>query len=107
MRGETGLKVQDLHKSYRLGESDVAVLRGISFEMFPGESLSVIGPSGSGKSTLLHIVGTLDRPTSGRVEIDGEAPHDFPEPRLAAFRNQRIGFVFQDHHLLPQYSVLE
>jgi lipoprotein-releasing system ATP-binding protein len=101
------LQVAGLRKSYRMGPGEVEVLRGVSFEMTAGESLAVIGPSGSGKSTLLHILGTLDRPTSGQVLLDGQAPHDLPEPELAAFRNRRIGFVFQDHHLLPQYSVLE
>jgi lipoprotein-releasing system ATP-binding protein len=66
-----------------------------------------MGPSGSGKSTLLHILGTLDSPTSGRVTLDGLAPHALPEAELAAFRNRAIGFVFQDHFLLPQCSVLE
>ena len=101
------LQVVNLCKRYRMGPDDVEVLRGLSFEMTAGESLAVVGPSGSGKSTLLHILGTLDRPRSGEVIIDGQAPHDLPEPELAAFRNRRIGFVFQDHHLLPQYSVLE
>jgi lipoprotein-releasing system ATP-binding protein len=101
------LSVRDLRRSYRLGPDTVDVLRGVSFEMAAGESLAVVGPSGSGKSTLLHIIGTLDRPTSGDVRIDGQTPHALPEPELAAFRNRRIGFVFQDHHLLPQYSVLE
>lgn len=66
-----------------------------------------MGPSGSGKSTLLHILGTLDRPTAGTVTLDGTDPFALPEAELAAFRNRRIGFVFQDHHLLPQCSVLE
>ncbi|HKY31881.1 MAG TPA: ABC transporter ATP-binding protein [Candidatus Polarisedimenticolia bacterium] len=107
MSGGVRLDVVDLRKTYTLGPHEVEVLRGISFSLRAGESLSVLGPSGSGKSTLLHIVGTLDRPTSGRVEIEGDSPHELPEPALAAFRNRRIGFVFQDHHLLPQYSVLE
>ena len=105
--GEIHLGVRDLRRSYASGPDAIEVLRGVSFDLAAGESLSVVGPSGSGKSTLLHIVGTLDRPTSGTVEIDGRVPHDLPEPELAAFRNRRIGFVFQDHHLLPQYGVLE
>ncbi|MGH9868955.1 MAG: ABC transporter ATP-binding protein [Candidatus Polarisedimenticolia bacterium] len=104
---DTRLEVVDLRKSYTLGPDRIDVLRGITLGLSAGESLAVVGPSGSGKSTLLHVVGTLDRPTSGRVEIDGRSPHELPEPELAAFRNRRIGFVFQDHHLLPQYSVME
>ena len=83
------------------------MLRGISFKMFQGEALVIVGPSGSGKSTLLHVLGTLDKPSAGDIEIDNTNPHAMPEPRLAKFRNEAIGFVFQDHHLLPQYSVLE
>jgi len=83
------------------------VLRGVSFEMGGGEDGVVTGPSGSGKSTLLHLIGTLDEPTSGTIEIDGRQPFALTEPEQAAFRSQVIGFVFQDHHLLPQYSVLE
>ena len=101
------LKVQDVHKSFEAGSHPVHVLQGISFEMSGGESLAITGPSGSGKSTLLHLIGTLDRPTSGQVLIDGKDPHQLPEPELALFRNRSVGFVFQDHHLLMQYSVLE
>jgi lipoprotein-releasing system ATP-binding protein len=83
------------------------VLRGVSLSLSPGENVAVLGPSGSGKSTLLSIAGTLDTPTSGTVTLDGQDPFALPEPLLARFRNRRIGFVFQDHHLLPQLSVLE
>jgi len=79
----------------------------VSFDLASGDSLAITGPSGSGKSTLLHLIGTLDRPSSGRIELDGRIPLDLPERDLAAFRNQNVGFIFQDHHLLPQYSVLE
>jgi lipoprotein-releasing system ATP-binding protein len=102
-----GLAVSEVHKAYRLGPERVEVLRGISFALAAGEALALTGPSGSGKSTLLHILGTLDRPTSGTVTIGGVDPLALPEAELARFRNQRIGFVFQDHYLLPQYSVLE
>jgi lipoprotein-releasing system ATP-binding protein len=83
------------------------VLDRVSLAIEPGEALAVTGPSGSGKSTLLHILGTLDRPTSGGVAFDGADPFRLDERELAAFRNRRIGFVFQDHCLLPQLSVLE
>jgi lipoprotein-releasing system ATP-binding protein len=101
------LRVSDVHKSFPLGERTVEVLRGVSFELGEGEALAVTGPSGSGKSTLLHLLGTLDRPSSGTVEIDGRDPWSLSEKELAGFRNSTLGFVFQDHHLLPQYSVLE
>jgi lipoprotein-releasing system ATP-binding protein len=101
------LKLSDVRKRYGTEERPVEVLRGISFEMTQGEALAIMGPSGSGKSTLLHLIGTLDLPTSGSIEIEGKNPFSFSEPELARFRNQIIGFVFQDHHLLPQYSVLE
>ncbi|HET6372511.1 MAG TPA: ABC transporter ATP-binding protein [Candidatus Polarisedimenticolia bacterium] len=101
------LRLADVRKSYETPSGPLWVLRGITFEMKAGESLAIIGPSGAGKSTLLHLIGTLDRPTSGTIEVDGRNPHDLPEPKLAALRNRRIGFVFQDHHLLPQYSALE
>lgn len=101
------LKLQDVRKSYGTPERMVEVLRGISFELVRGEALAIMGPSGSGKSTLLHLIGTLDVPTSGTIEIEGRNPAGFAEPELAHFRNRAIGFVFQDHHLLPQYSVLE
>jgi lipoprotein-releasing system ATP-binding protein len=101
------LCVSDVHKSFATDAQRVEVLRGVSLSMARGEALAVMGPSGCGKSTLLHVIGTLDHPTTGSVEIDGRRPHDLPEPALAAFRNGSVGFVFQEHHLLPQYSVLE
>jgi len=83
------------------------VLRGITLEIARGESLAIIGPSGSGKSTVLNIIGTLDRPTSGRVLLDGKDLSQLDDTELAAVRNQQIGFVFQAHYLLPQCTVLE
>jgi lipoprotein-releasing system ATP-binding protein len=101
------LVVDTLVKQYPTRAESLTVLRGASLELSRGENLAILGPSGSGKSTLLYIVGTLERPTSGRVELEGQNPFAFDESQLADFRNQRIGFVFQDHHLLPQCSVLE
>ncbi|HET6879928.1 MAG TPA: ABC transporter ATP-binding protein, partial [Pirellulales bacterium] len=101
------LAVRDITKEFPTRAEPLVVLRGCSFELARGENLAILGPSGSGKSTLLQIVGTLDAPTSGEVLLGGDDPFQLSEPRLAKFRNERIGFVFQDHHLLPQCSVLE
>jgi lipoprotein-releasing system ATP-binding protein len=101
------LVVRDVVKEYPTRGGSLVVLRGVSFELSRGESLAVLGPSGCGKSTLLNILGTLDAPTSGKVTLLGQDPHALAEPELARLRNERIGFVFQDHHLLPQCSVLE
>ncbi|MFO0799256.1 MAG: ABC transporter ATP-binding protein [Gemmataceae bacterium] len=101
------LAVRDLSKDYPTRSGPLPILRGVNLALARGEALAVMGPSGSGKSTLLHILGTLDRPTAGSVTLDGTDPFALPETELAAFRNRRIGFVFQDHHLLPQCSVLE
>ena len=101
------LVVESLGKDYPTRSGPLAVLRGVDLRLDRGNSLAVTGPSGSGKSTLLHILGTLDRPTTGRVRLDEQDPFTLAEPDLAHFRNRKIGFVFQDHHLLPQCSVLE
>jgi lipoprotein-releasing system ATP-binding protein len=101
------LQVDHLCKDYPTRSGPLSVLRDVSLELQPGEALAVMGPSGSGKSTLLYILGTLDRPTSGTVRLNGTDPFPLPERELAGFRNRHIGFVFQDHHLLPQCSVLE
>ncbi|MBA4065898.1 MAG: ATP-binding protein [Isosphaera sp.] len=96
-----------LSKEYPTRAGPLPVLRNVDLTLARGDALAVTGPSGSGKSTLLHLLGTLDRPTAGRVTLDGTDPFALPEADLAAFRNRRVGFVFQDHHLLPQCSVLE
>jgi predicted ABC-type transport system involved in lysophospholipase L1 biosynthesis ATPase subunit len=103
------LELQDVVKQYEApdGAAATPVLRGITLAVAPGESLAVVGPSGSGKSTLLNIMGTLDRPTSGRVLLEGRDLADLGDDALAAVRNRRIGFVFQLHHLLPQCTALE
>jgi lipoprotein-releasing system ATP-binding protein len=97
------LKVSNVSKDF----GTVQVLRDISFNFMGGTSVVITGPSGSGKSTLLHIVGTLEKPSGGQVEINNTDPFTLSEPELARYRNAVIGFVFQEHHLLPQYSVLE
>jgi lipoprotein-releasing system ATP-binding protein len=85
----------------------VHVLRDLDFDLAPGETIAIIGASGIGKSTLLHIMGTLDSPDSGRLYFESESVFDYPEERLSRFRNQSIGFVFQFHHLLPEFSAIE
>ena len=101
------LVVSNLTKSFTGATQTLNVLRDVSLELSAGDSLAIVGPSGSGKSTLLQILGTLDHPSSGTVSINGLDPFELDEHSLAQFRNQHIGFVFQDHHLLPQLSVLE
>jgi lipoprotein-releasing system ATP-binding protein len=103
----SNLVVTNVEKSFATRAEPLVVLRGVSLQLSVGQNLAIVGPSGSGKSTLLHIVGTLDRPTAGAVTLDGVDPFALAEPKLAEFRNRRIGFVFQEHHLLPQCSVLE
>jgi lipoprotein-releasing system ATP-binding protein len=101
------LSVEGLAKSYATPRGPLPVLEDVSFTLEPGASLCVVGPSGSGKSTLLYILGTLERPSGGSVRMDGRDLLALPEPELAAFRNREVGFVFQDHFLMPQLSVLE
>lgn len=101
------LEVTDLKKSYQSPAGPLPVLCGVSFLMQPGEGLAVMGPSGCGKSTLLQILGALDPPTSGIVRLEGIDPYSLAEPEQAQFRNKSVGFVFQDHCLLPQLTVLE
>ena len=97
------LKVSNVSKDY----GTIEVLRDISFRFTGETSVAITGPSGSGKSTLLHIIGTLEKPSNGQIEINDTDPFALSEPELARYRNSVIGFVFQDNHLLPQYSVLE
>lgn len=97
------LKVSNLSKDF----GKIQVLRNVSFAFIAGASVAITGPSGSGKSTLLHVIGTLEKPSGGQVEINNTDPFTLSEPELARYRNAVIGFVFQDHYLLPQYSVLE
>lgn len=103
----TTLSVKNISKSFPTNTDPLDVLRDVSLQMSGGESMAIVGPSGSGKSTLLHLLGTLDRPDSGSVDLDGEDPFELDERRLAHWRNRRVGFIFQDHHLLPQLSVIE
>ena len=101
------LKVENVSRAYDTPRGPLPVLEGISLQLERGDAVTVMGPSGSGESTLLYTLGALDPPTSGRVTLDGVDPYSLREREQAAFRNQHIGFVFQDHSLLPQCSVLE
>jgi lipoprotein-releasing system ATP-binding protein len=101
------IQVQQLFKSYGNGVKSVQVLNGVDLTFYQGEKAGIVGASGVGKTTLLHILGTLDRPTSGRVLYEGKDIFTLNEKDLALFRNREIGFVFQFHHLLPEFNALE
>ena len=101
------ITVKDLHKSFLIGDQALTVLKGINLSIQRGELIAVVGASGAGKSTLLHIIGLLDRPTTGTVLFEGQDVFQMSESAQAEFRNRRIGFVFQFHHLLPEFTALE
>ena len=101
------IEAQDLKKSFKLDQAEVHVLKAVSLEIKRGELVAIVGASGVGKTTLLHILGTLDRPTSGTVRFDGNDVFAMDDQTLAEFRNRKIGFVFQFHHLLPEFTALE
>jgi lipoprotein-releasing system ATP-binding protein len=99
--------IEDLRKSFQHEGRTLDVLKGIDLNIYPGQILAIVGPSGAGKSTLLHCIGTLDLPSSGRIRLAGEELTTMSGSRLAAVRNKTIGFVFQFHHLLPEFNALE
>ncbi len=101
------IRVSGLHKSFETGDGSIEVLRGLDFEIQPGECVAIVGNSGVGKSTLLHILGALDHPTSGTVEFRGEDLFANSSDELARFRSDCLGFIFQFHHLLPEFNALE
>jgi len=103
----TTLSAESICKSFPTRSRELVILRDITLILSAGESAAIMGPSGSGKSTLLNILGTLEPPSLGRVTLDGVNPFELPERDLARFRNRRVGFIFQEHHLLPQCTVLE
>ena len=101
------LELRDITKFYHLGGEEIHALDGVTMDIDEGEFISIIGPSGSGKSTLMHILGCLDSPTSGTLQLDGTMIHDASARELAAIRNRKIGFVFQFFNLLPKLTVLQ
>ena len=101
------LRAEGIHKIYRDGKKDLQVLKGIDLEVRKGEALAIQGPSGAGKSTLLHILGGLDRPSAGKVFLDGKDFYEQRDNKRAQLRNRKIGFVFQFYHLLPEFTALE
>ncbi|UCE08871.1 MAG: ABC transporter ATP-binding protein [bacterium] len=107
MKFKTILLTDNLYKNYYLDRRTIEVLKGIDLEIYESEIVAIMGPSGVGKSTLLHILGVLDRPTSGRVMIADTDIFQYDDRKLAQYRNKTVGFVFQFHHLLPEFSALE
>jgi len=105
--GPAKVQVEGLVKTFVSNGNEVEVLKGLDLTIFAGETMAVVGASGIGKSTLLHILGTLERPTSGRLLWDGEDVFALDDRRLASFRNRKVGFVFQFHYLLPEFNALE
>src|SRR5512146_1846656 len=101
------VELRNVSKIYRLGEEEIRALDSISLDIEPGEFISIIGPSGSGKSTLMHILGCLDSPTHGTINLDGTMIQDASSRELAAMRNRKIGFVFQFFNLLPKLNVVQ
>jgi len=101
------LAVENVCKAFETSRGALAILNGVSLELSPGEAVAVVGPSGSGKSTLLNIMGSLEKPTSGSVRLDDVEVTELAGDDLARFRSRQVGFVFQDHHLLPQCTALE
>ena len=104
---ENVVSLQDVVRTYIMGDNEVRALRGVSFDIMQGEFVSIMGPSGSGKSTCMNMIGCLDRPTSGIVKINGRETAKMSEKELSVLRNRTIGFVFQQYHLIPAMNVIE
>ncbi len=107
LKSEPVIRVKDLKKVYRMGDVEVHALRGIDLEVRPGEVIAIMGPSGSGKSTLMNMIGCLDSPSDGEYYLDGQLVSDLVDDELAAVRNKKIGFVFQNYNLLPRANALQ
>ena len=105
--GNELISIRELNKSFTNGGFDIDIIKDLNFDLYSGESVAVVGASGIGKSTLLHIIGTLERPDSGQLFFNGEDIFGYDDVALAKFRNESIGFVFQFHHLLPEFSAVE
>lgn len=101
------LRADNVHKIYKDGKRELQVLKGVSLELRKDDIVAIVGPSGAGKSTLLHILGGIDKPSSGRVFLDNSDFYSLDDAKRARFRNQKIGFVFQFYHLLPEFTALE
>lgn len=101
------LRATNLKKSYAQGSGALEILRGVSLDIHAGEAIGIVGVSGAGKSTLMHILGTLDRADSGELSFEGKALHEMSDDELSKFRNEKMGFVFQFHHLLSEFNALE
>jgi lipoprotein-releasing system ATP-binding protein len=106
-RSNEVLEVLQVSKEYPTARGPLSILREVTLTFRPGDAVAITGPSGSGKSTLLYLLGGLEPPTEGEIRLDGQNPYQLNERELAAYRNRQVGFVFQDHHLLPQCTVLE
>jgi lipoprotein-releasing system ATP-binding protein len=106
-RSISPLRLENVHKRYRSGESDLQILRGADLELKPGELVALVAPSGTGKSTLLHLAGLLERPDDGTIYIDGRNAGRLSDADRTAIRRDRIGFVYQSHHLLAEFTALE
>ena len=107
MNEEYILEAKNIHKSFKQGISDLHILKGINLKVKKGDSLCILGSSGAGKSTLLQILGSLDKPTEGRVYFEGKNIFDWNDEKISKFRGQSVGFVFQFHHLLGEFTALE
>ena len=102
------IEVTDLKKSYQVTKTNsLEVLKGVSLKIYNEDIVSIVGKSGAGKSTLLHILGTLDKPDSGKVIFEGQDVFQLKEKQISEFRNKKIGFIFQFHHLLPEFTAIE
>ena len=106
MSNQLIVSAQNIRKVFHKGGEQIEVLQGVELDVFVGDSISIVGQSGSGKSTLLHIIGALDRPTSGDLEMNDKSVFQLPNAQIDAIRNQQVGFIFQFHHLLPDHDAL-